>query len=62
MQALTLSTGLTGNERLKGKLDAGNTSRDEDQSFTSRTMRHIKVAHQLSPSPGMSGGGTSCRS
>lgn len=47
--ALTLSTNLISTER--SKLDAGNATRLE-QPFTSRTMQHIKAAHQLTSSPG----------
>ena len=46
MQALTLSTNLTNTEKLRSKATTGNGIRDGDQSFTSRTMQHIKASHQ----------------
>ena len=46
MQALTLSTNLTNTEKLRSKGTTGNGLRDGDQYFTSRTLQHIKAAHQ----------------
>ena len=60
MQALTLSTNLTSTEKSRSKPDAGYVSRDGEQSFTSRTMRYIKAAHQLNSSPGMTSDCISC--